>query len=68
MAAANLLPNEFHATANVSLLACLQKLSTTALREHLKLNYLNYDNCRILSFVYFAYTVPYNIGILYLPL
>ncbi len=28
VAAADLLPNESHATANVSLLACFQKLST----------------------------------------
>ncbi len=30
--AADLLPNEFHATVNVSLLACLQKLSTATLK------------------------------------
>ncbi len=31
MAAANVLPNESHATAKVSLLACLKKLSTATL-------------------------------------
>ncbi len=43
-AAADLLPNESHATANVSLLACLQKLSTATLKIHnlLMCNYVSF--------------------------
>ncbi len=44
-AAADLLPNESHATANISLLACLQKLSTATLNS-------KFNHCPLIHFLY----------------